>query len=265
MISPPCMVSIPDGMYRASCGVSNSELKLLEAVGPVKFKHYLDNPSHESTKAKDIGDVFHSALLQPDIEKKIAVRPSTWKDYKTRDAQDWRKQQESNGMIVLTEQEVSVIQAMVKSVKEDPDAGPLLVKGVAEQSIYSIHEETGIMRKGRVDWLPDKSLFSNGVYPQVDIKSCEDASEDGFRYAIRKYKYYRQAGYYHSIMQAIDPRHVFIFIAVEKEPPYLVNVFQLDELDLARGEYESNEALRFYKQCQDSGWTNKRGIKIISM
>jgi len=45
----------------------------------------------------------------------------------------------------------------------------------------------------------------------------------------------------------------FLFIAVEKEPPYGVAVYQLDEADIQRGREKARHDLETYTQAQTTG------------
>jgi hypothetical protein len=109
------------------------------------------------------------------------------------------------------------IQKMTKSVRRHPGASLFLnMAGAAEESFYWIDEATGLLCKCRPDYrIPERRIL-------VDLKSCEDASPEAFARTIFNYTYYIQAGFYlDGVSQVLaEPYRTFIFIAVEKTPPY---------------------------------------------
>lgn len=55
--------------------------------------------------------------------------------------------------------------------------------------------------------------------------------------------------------------HTFIFIAVEKMEPYLVNIFQADDLFIRRGQDLFREYIGMYAECKKTGnWYGYNGF-----
>jgi len=116
-----------------------------------------------------------------------------------------------------------------------------------EQSIYSIDEDTGLLKRGRIDIVN----YDEGVL--VDLKSCQDASYKGFKKSIYQYNYHVQANYYRHLYheQSIDYSASFYFIAVEKNAPHGVGVYKIStDLD-QEGQRMWESALRTVKRCMD--------------
>jgi len=90
----------------------------------------------------------------------------------------------------------------------------------------------------------------------VDLKSTLDASEDSFMGSAFKYNYHQQAAFYCDVYEwATGNRREFAFIAVEKEPPYAVNVFRASPSLLSRGRQAYRTALDTYAEClRDNIW-----------
>jgi exodeoxyribonuclease VIII len=100
-----------------------------------------------------------------------------------------------------------------------------------------------VLCRAKADWLrPD------GI---VDYKTCDRADVDSLTKTVHNFGYYIQAAFYLRGFAAVLPVEVpfFAFVAQEKEPPYLVQVFQLTERALAYGDRKCAEALATYARC----------------
>lgn len=150
------------------------------------------------------------------------------------------------GRIVLSPEVWDQLHAMRDAVHSHPAAHALLtsVPGEAEKSVYWNDPTTGVLCRCRPDWWRDDNVI-------VDLKTTEDASPEGFAKSMANYRYDVQASYYlDGVQQATRQRpKAFVFIAVEKKPPYGVGVYVLDaaSLDLGRAQYQHD--LRIYAEC----------------
>lgn len=168
-------------------------------------------------------------------------------------------QQNNPGRIVLTPEQWEQLHAMAAAVHAHPAAGALLtsVPGEAEKSVYWRDSTTGVLCRCRPDWWRDDNVI-------VDLKTTEDASPEGFAKSIANWRYDVQAAYYlDGIQQATRKRpKAFVFIAVEKKPPYGVGVYVLDSdsLELGRAQYQHD--LRVYAECVRTGEWPGYGDKI---
>jgi arginine repressor len=95
----------------------------------------------------------------------------------------------------------------------------------------------------------------------VDLKSCRSASLDDFRKAAINMGYDLQAAMYREGVKAETGEECdFVFVAVEKEPPYMINIIQCDELLLKRGSDLYREYLGMYKECSETdNWYGYNG------
>ena len=88
----------------------------------------------------------------------------------------------------------------------------------------------------------------------VDVKTTSDASTDSFIRSAINYGYdFQAAMYFNGVAKNIGKKPLFVFIAVEKEPPYAVNILQADELMLQRGYDLFREYIGIYHDCKVSG------------
>ena len=135
--------------------------------------------------------------------------------------------------------------------------------GKAEQSFFWTDSETGVECKCRPDFLRSDGLV-------IDVKTTADASVEAFVKSAYNYRYYVQAWWYlHGLRQCGIDAKDFIFIAVEKEPPYAVCVYAADDLMLQLGERESMKNLKTYAECLKSdiwyGYEKEPQIHSLSL
>lgn len=94
----------------------------------------------------------------------------------------------------------------------------------------------------------------------TDLKSCRSAMTDDFCRDVVKYSYDLQSFMYTDIASKVlnVPREniSFVFIAVEKKAPYLVNILQADEFVLQRGEAFFRNYIGMYHEAKttDNWW-----------
>lgn len=161
---------------------------------------------------------------------------------------------------ILTPDEWDQVHRMRDAVMAHPSAAALLtgVRGFAELSAYWVDPVTGELCRCRPDfWRMD------GIV--VDVKTTEDASKEAFARSISNYRYYVQHPYYldgltHTLQQ-MDAQtcahpvkaNKFVFIAVEKKPPYAVETYMLDPDSVEAGREEYIEDLNAYAHARSTG------------
>lgn len=153
--------------------------------------------------------------------------------------------------IVLSEEDWQKLHGMHAALMDHPWACKLLwpKSGTkAEQTIYWVDEETGELCKCRPD------LLRNKDNRPVDLKSCNDASEEGFAKAVETYGYDIQEQFYLDGIEAVTgvrPPNM-PFVVVEPEPPHLVMVHVLGPTYREIGKGLVREALQKLKTARDS-------------
>ncbi len=129
---------------------------------------------------------------------------------------------------VLTMYEYEMAMRCRESVEKNPYATACLSEGAPEVSAFTTDEEvSGLDVRARFDWL------APGVI--VDLKTTVHAGHE-FAHSVRKYRYHLQAAMYQRIAQLCGIEGCdFIFIAVERDFPYGVGVYQLSKADMGNG------------------------------
>ena len=237
--------------------VSNSYLGRLDRV-PAAAKI-----PQEETDTFAFGRAFHVYLLEGDQEfykgfsvcETIPTKPNKRSTDKTIGTyQAWLES--LNGKTPVSIDDYNELVKMRTSAFNHPFASKLLSEGVPETTLIWQDEETGLMCKARPDHTPDGN---KGVL--LDLKSTKNASEYAFRSDCVKYGYAREAGIYTEGFARLTAANykdlIFAFIAVEKDPPYRVEVYTLDVDFLDYGVMEFRRLLNIEKKCRDNNfWPN---------
>ena len=237
--------------YRAHPAVSRSELWRIRE-SPEKFKYFKENPQ-EPTQALLLGQALHKLVLQPtDFYNDFAVAESF--DRRTKAG----KEAYSNfclaneGKAVITKDMYEQITAMCASIFANPFAKKLLLSEGAEKEkeYFWTDEMTGEECKCRADLVTE----IGGMPLVVDIKTTGSADTDSFMREAVKYGYDFQSGMYTEGVGACTGKQWdFVVIAVEKEPPYSVNIMQADKTFVQRGVDLFREYIGVYHDCKVSG------------
>lgn len=236
--------------YRAHPAISRSDLWKFR-ISPQKYRYAKEHPE-DPTPALLFGQLFHKVVLEPEkFSDDFAVAPNM--DKRTAAGkQAWKEFLESaEGQAVVPEDLFSQAAEMAAAVENEPLAVKLL-DGAREVPYFWHDELTGIWCKCRVDCL--NTRFSQPII--VDLKSATDASTEAFTRDAVKHGYDLQAAMYSEGVAACTGKYpLFVFIVVEKAPPYAVNILQADDLFVQRGELLLRESLEKYRYCaQSNNW-----------
>lgn len=231
--------------YREHPAISRSELfKISES--PEKFKYYREHPE-EPTPALVFGQLFHAMALQPKtVAEQFAVAPNA--DRRTKEGKkEWLEFQEmSKGRTVVTEDMIEQATAMCEALNRNEFVKKLL-KGEKEKPFFWVDELTNEECKCRTDVLTE--VGENLII--VDLKSTDNAETEAFMRSAIKYGYDLQSAMYSEGVKANTGREpLFVFIAIEKKPPYAINILQADKLLVRRGYDLFREYLGIYHDCK---------------
>jgi exodeoxyribonuclease VIII len=248
--------------YLKSDGISNSALKYL-LKAPKLFKYFiLEDNQQSDTPSMQIGRAFHTLVLEPHLFKdNYYVTPKIRKS-----GASWEKlQEEAQGKSILWEEDYNTLKEMEKSLRNEKDIQAFLEDTETEVSMFWTKNIGGkeVNCRGRVDAV---KKFGDKV-ALIDLKTTTDASNGAFPRQVFNMHYDMQAAYYMDGYKAITGKmpELFIFIAIEKNPPYLPQIYYItsgdDTIEGAREEY--TEALVNYVQCEkEDNWEIGYGSAI---
>ena len=236
--------------YLAFDAVSNSYLGRLDkcpAAAQVPVKEtpamILGRATHALVlEGKEVFDKT-SAIL-PDINRRTNAGKAEYADFQLANV----------GKSIITKDQADDIKLMRLAVEQHPAAGKILKEGLSEQTVIWKDKGTGLICKSRVDRSPKPS-----TRVLADLKTAASADSRLWFNKAHQFGYFRQGGLYLDAVNSHieDPdKHFteFIFIVVEKEPPYRVEVYGIDaDMDdsmLAWGREEYKRLMHLEVQCR---------------
>jgi exodeoxyribonuclease VIII len=246
--------------------ISSSDIKsFLKSPKYYYWNKYLNNVK-EDQRHFAIGSALHEMILEPHLFKSnYIVIPKI--DKRTKEGKSLYNEFliESQGKRLIEENEMSMILEMAENATKNETFMSFLENSHREVSCYKVDETTGLNLRIRPDILPqNKSAI-------VDIKSCIDSSPKEFKRNVYSYGYSISAAYYCDVLN----REHYVFAAIEKQAPYDIALYSLNDemrefgkqqyrmaLDLLTWSYDNNywcshNEFVILKECYELGNLNE--------
>lgn len=260
---------VPAGTYHRQEAASASRLKKF-AQSPLHCRHAIDHPE-DPTPAMILGTAEHVAILQPELFVGEYVAASQCAAILKSGAKKGNRcsaggkflgddhawycgthepdVKATDGRQVLSPDDYARCKAMHAAAWDHPAAAKAIESCLhRELSVLWIDKTTKQLCKLRADLVGDVAF---------DVKTTQDASPEGFSWAIRKFRYDVQAAFYlRGLAAAGITCNGFGFIAVENDAPHGVGVYAIDDLDLIDADLETfgpDGLLARYAKCAKSG------------
>lgn len=240
-----------------SPSVSASGLILIEDKSPA---HYWErsplNPARKVQPSKPhfaLGHLLHDILLHKGVipadyhivpDGFVRAHTNKWAD----EIEPYDAAVEA-GMNILTQSAYDLGLAMAESVDRHELAGALLTAGEPEMTLAARDPKTGRWIRAQPDILPT----TMEIIP--DVKTSVDASPNAYERAASKWGYFQSAALYLDVIDLIygEAKRRFVHIVIEKQPPYLVTIYHLDDGDIDYGRMLNRRALNLFDQCLKTG------------
>jgi hypothetical protein len=236
-------------------GVSSTTIK---TVLKKSFNHVGTNQGAEKDSFR-FGSAFHCLNNEPHLfQETYYVCP-----FNSKKGEDWKTHQaRAGGKIILMQRDFDCLKVMSKKLWLHPDARELLVDAAFEITYFSRDAETGVLKKCRVDAIKNKVLS--------DLKTTWDGSPGQFHWDGKKFLYRISAAYYLEICSEFygELLNTFYLIPCEKEEPFEVTTYQVDQSSLAVAGEEIRMALRKIQAVKENpkAWRGyDLGLKTISI
>ncbi len=211
-------------------GLPFEQYQALEGWNFSSLKHVAKTPAHalaaraglldDETEAKGFGTLAHLALLEPARFDALCVKVPDQR----RGTKDWKAlEAEHPGKALVKDADHHALMAIRSQVWAHPACAALLGRARREVVVQWTHEPTLLPCKARLD-----ILSASGIV--VDFKTCTSADPAAFSKAILSLNYHAQgAMYVEAAREATGHKHEYVLIAAEKEPPFAVAAYTLND------------------------------------
>lgn len=220
--------------YHAADGISKGGLDAI-ARSPAHYRY----GEREDTAALRQGRAIHTAVLEPELfEATYALAEG--------------RRNKSAEKTELTKLEWETCKGVAAAIAEHPTCEDLFANGEPEESVFWHDTDTLLLCRCRPDWTHYGDNIDRQPY-LLDLKTTKDASPGGFARTVDTYRYHVQAAFYLDGWSAAVSRWCdeFIFIAVEKTPPYAIGLYRLPDWKIEEGRQLYRRDLATYEYCRD--------------
>lgn len=234
--------------YNALTGVRASYVKTLWSATPAHLAAQIARTDGDQSDALRIGRALHCALLRPeDYAAEWRVAPKF--DRRTKAGKESAAEFAASlppDVGLLDADESECVAMMRDSVRRHEAAATLLEICDVREAVFR-GSFNDVPAKCRVD-----AMSPTGIL--LDVKTTISAAPRSFARSIADYGYHVQAAFYRALLlqHGVDIQSV-AFVAIEKTPPYLVAVYELDMEDVfAMSDVVDRMASR-YGECVSTG------------
>lgn len=242
--------------YDALPGVNISTLLEMQH-SPKHYQHRKLNPRADKPAYK-LGRLVHTAVLEPfRLPRDYVI--SRFPDFRTKAAKEWRATQEDAGLTVVTEAQYRAAERMHAAVWAHPIAPGYLRGGRAEHAIRWKDEATGVLCKGRLDYLTGGSIS--------DLKTTRHTTLRAFARDIAGLSYHvRLAWYQDGVAMATGARLPVYIVAVQIDEPHDVWVLRMSDADLDAGRRVYRKLLDQLVKCKAAGeWPGAHETEVVDL
>lgn len=249
----PGVYDIDINDYHGGEGFSRSSLIEFQK-SPFHFWYKLNNKEEKQEveiirkiNSLDFGNALHVYVLERDtFDDRYIVMPKVNRATKVGKLAYADILDRSGTKQIICEEAFAEIDLMSQSIDAHDEARELITGALYERSVYWNDSNTGLLCKVRPDiW------HSNMI---CDLKTCVSASYKDFQRSIISYGYHLQAGMIQEGIHELLGEKIknFVYIAIEKEPPYAVGIYQLDEMAVEEGVAQFRRIIKGVKECMDA-------------
>lgn len=237
----------PDPEYRKAEGQSQSHIKMI-LRSPAHYKA-AQRRSFITSSVMTIGTATHCKTLEGDktFEAQYVKKPDDIK-YTTKEGRDWRDAQKRKTILANDgrDRQWDSVVGMTDALRQFEWFNPSQkdYRKFNEVSIY--WKDYGIPCKARLDRIvhtPDETIV-------LDLKTTDSVSVDKFQSKMVDLGYDFQAAWYSHAAKLIYKKPVrFIFVAIERNDPHAIALFEATPEILLEARYKNEMALKRLKEC----------------
>jgi exodeoxyribonuclease VIII len=252
-------INMPNEDYQARPELSKSKL----AIFYTSPEHYYDKyeaPQDDELdfaleqqvkKQTELGNAIHTAVLEPDeFENRYLAIPKLDRRKKEgKDAYaDFLIQAKEEGKKLILMKDAHICYSIRERIRQHPIAQKIFSGSpLRETSFFWTDKETGLECKSRTDFID----LDAGII--VDVKSAISLQDHKFERSVDEFKYHFAPAFYGGGIYDLFGIDIsgFIYLGTEKERPFGIKMFTLDDVSLAAGNDQVRKLMRRFAECRE--------------
>jgi hypothetical protein len=152
------------------------------------------------------------------------------------------------GHIIITEDDYNDVMAMKSELEKHPLFKDIFSKGYPNKQLDFEEENSGVLVNFKPHWISASEPLI------VSLSSTKDATTDNVAKDMWLLKQHKKSALQIDGMRSItDVNHAFLFVVVERNAPYKINMFYPDEQAMALGMETYKKNCAIFKECVSSG------------
>jgi len=238
---------IPNAEYHDNKSLSRSDALTVLKAGPATAKYNREHREEGYSPALKFGTQFHTAMEGLDeFHRKYGMEADG--DRRTVAYKDAMKRMraESPDKEFIKREDHAALVAMADKIRTHSQYKTWIGKEpIREASLFGTVDQLSI--KARPDLI---NLTHNMV---VDWKTTTDGSLHGFSKSVSNFGYWLQPAWYGALLEDyFGHPFQFVFVCVEKHPPYNVSWYELSDTWLRYAKQRMTEALTLWRHAANT-------------
>lgn len=248
--------------------ITDQEYFSINALSNSFLKKFDRSPCHaftvtESTDSMSFGTMLHTFILQPELFNDLYIVSDL--DGRTKEGKQL-KEDNPDKKIIKTDilKDLETIQNILYSKKFEGRSMEEIID-IACKEYSAFWQEDNLQFKSKMD------LYYNAINQNIifDLKTCQDARDEYFKWDAKRYGYDRQADLYITGVNHLTENPCrFIFIAIESNPPFQIRFHELSIQDLLKAHDKNKSTIEKYLDWTLFGADKNQGysdeVNIIS-
>ncbi len=211
-------------------GLSQSKIKAYELDPNYMYRLHISGELAKDDKEYfKIGREVDSILTEMDKFQNTII--SKYDDFRTKEAREWKAEQEALGKTVVKESEYENIMAIAIAV-QSTEVWKEIEKNFKMQEIIQVPDDSlGEHFDCLYGKLDAYRINKDGICDLADLKTNLTVDEREFFYKALRLGYFKQLKFYSQLLQEKYPEITgfrYWFVVAEKSEPYRVRLFSVD-------------------------------------
>jgi hypothetical protein len=236
--------------------ISNSKIAAVLESPELFWARYFGGVKQKTTQAMEDGHMLHQAVLEPEVFRKNRTIHN-FDSFRTKEAKMWREEtlKFNPNALIMSKEEAQEVENIIEAVWAHEYAGKILAQAVTERHGYAEDPDLGLLYS-RTDIHTAEGMIG-------DLKFVRSCNPSKFLNEQFNEGWYTQLAFYDHVDGLIHNRKNYgnrFYIAVEKNPPYIVRVFPLDKQFEKMGEIMWRKGAAKLKELLAIGGDGQRGV-----